>query len=571
LLAQHPSPASADRRVAATPLVRQPDREKALADTRNDRPEKSKGEPAEKEKPRNDREALQGEWRVVNMLVEGEDETEAAIVKQVQPDGVLPEWTVTDSVIEFRSREWRYAAPYKIDPEKKPKEIDIAPLYPREQAEGGPPNRGIYSLEGDVWKVCFSHDLWLMQSPPRGQERPREIASTGANRAILITLKRVTPLDRVRDEKAGVWREKLTFKNLAPDPEKSWKPGGLFPAFVQFSPDGKRLATGRMAESSSSFALLDLASGKDLTDQGISENHRIEYQFLGFSPDGKAWGLGEVVSGPSLVGFALIDWVSGKERSRILERGRWRAVLSPDGKVLAGIDSEGKVMLWNADTGKALGSLASRRTDYFGFLAFSPDGKTLANAGFPPQSYGLVRPDDNHAILDFWDVATRENLIGVTLKDAHPDLGMPSSPLGNDWTRMMRFTPDGRRLAIVCRVVLPRQPYAQMVLRIWEVEGGKQVGQFHSQEHGSLRDFALSPDGKTVALAWMGAVVSQGPGEPTTYAPSPVTIVEVATGKEVASLPPTRSGYAAVAFSRDGALLATQDNQGVVKVWERTK
>jgi hypothetical protein len=59
--------------------------------------------------------------------------------------------------------------------------------------QGGPPNRGIYSLEGDVWKICFPHDLNLNQSPPAGRERPKELVSTKANGAILITLKRVSP------------------------------------------------------------------------------------------------------------------------------------------------------------------------------------------------------------------------------------------------------------------------------------------------------------------------------------------------------------------------------------------
>jgi WD40 repeat protein len=119
-------------------------------------------------------------------------------------------------------------------------------------------------------------------------------------------------------------------------------------------------------------------------------------------------------------------------------------------------------------------------------------------------------------------------------------------------------------------VDLPGRPYPQTVLRFWDVKDLKEGRQFHSEEHGSIRDYAYAPDGKTVAVAWIGATVSHGPGETTVYAPAPVTVLDVATGKEVTRIPPPRSGYAAVAFSPDGTILATQDNEGVVKLWERT-
>ncbi len=327
---------------------------------------------------------------------------------------------------------------------------------------------------------------------------------------------------------------------------------------MQFAPDGKRLAAGR-GGNLQTFALIDLATGKDVTSRTIAEDDRSEYQFLGFTPDGKAWGLR---------GFALVDWVSGQERSRIIDRGRWRAALSPDGKVLAGIDVNGKVMLWEAATGKALRTLTSRPTAAFGLLAFSPDGTTLATAGFPPQRFGYV-PDDRRANLALWNVATRAERAGAKLTGSKADLGMPSTPRGNESARSMRFTSNGRRLAVACRVVLPGQAYPQTVLRLWDAATLKEKGQLQSEAHGSLRDYAFAPDGKTVAIAWFGKVASQGSSEPTVYAPAPVTIHELGTGKKVAHIPPPSSGFAAVGFSRDGTLLATQDNQGVVKLYER--
>jgi hypothetical protein len=187
----------------------------------------------------------------------------------------------------------------------------------------------------------------------------------------------------------AAWRNKGTFKNVAPQPENWWKPGGLFPAFVQFSPDGKRLATGKLA-TLQSFALLDLSAGKDLTDRSISEDHRIEYQFLGFTPDGKAWGFREVASGPALVGFAVVDWVSGQERSRVTEKGRWRAALSPDGKVLAGINVDGKVILWDAATGKALGACPAAPTTTLDFWPFPQTARRWRPPASPANSSAFM-------------------------------------------------------------------------------------------------------------------------------------------------------------------------------------
>jgi RNA polymerase sigma-70 factor (ECF subfamily) len=541
-------------------------------------PEMTKPTPPAQEAPKDDKQALQGAWHAESLQVDGEDATEL-LQKRVLPAFVFTDWTVKGDIIEFREGGHYCSASFTIDPGKKPREIDIAPLSPREQRESDPPNRGVYTLDGDTWTICFGNDpghLDLGHSPPKGRQRPKEVASTKDNKAVVITLKRVPPEKAKPQEKTQPevsWRERATLKAVAM-PDDWWKPGGLFPALLQFAPDGQRLVVGKQSQRShiATFALLDLRTDKDLTDPTIrGQDGRIESHFLGFTKDGKAWGWREVASGPNLAGFALVDWASGKERSRVSEKGRWRAALSPDGKVLAAIDSEGKVMLWDADTGKALGILDSPPTDYFGFLAFSPDSKTLATAGFPPNRFGIhipSPPEANRANLVFWDVATRKEKVSRTLNGEKADLGMPSMPNGFESARSMRFGPDGRRLAVACRVVLPGQPYAQTALRLWDVDGLKEGPQLQSEEHGSLRDFAFSPDGKTVAVAWYGAARSRGPGQATVYTPAPLVLLDSTTGKELSRIPPPRSGFAAVAFSPDGQLLATQDNEGTVKVWQ---
>jgi WD40 repeat protein len=248
---------------------------------------------------------------------------------------------------------------------------------------------------------------------------------------------------------------------------------------------------------------------------------------------------------------------------------QWRKI-----HTLRGARPDSQLKLWDATTGKELRSLADRPRDSFGYLAFSPDGKTLATTSAPrtrSSAYLSTPPGDDHTDITLWEVATGKEIVSRTLQGESGSLGMPSAPYSNESAQAtMRFTPDGRRLAIASEVILPDKPYSQTALRFWDVEGLKEGGLIQSEEYGSLRDYALSPDGKTVAVAWMGARATSGPTQTVVYAPAPVTITDITTGMEVARISPPRSGFAAVAFSPDGTLLATQDNEGIVKLWGRT-
>jgi uncharacterized protein (TIGR03067 family) len=135
----------------------------------------NKDKPKE-DKPGADKQAIQGVWQVTD--VETNDKKTPGLA------GTLPkiktqQWTFTaDKVTPWMPGEKEIpAAPYTLDPSKKPKEIDIAP----EKGETGP---GIYSLEGDVLKMCFAG--------PYGGPRPTELAADEAGKNILLTFKRVT-------------------------------------------------------------------------------------------------------------------------------------------------------------------------------------------------------------------------------------------------------------------------------------------------------------------------------------------------------------------------------------------
>lgn len=129
---------------------------------------------------------------------------------------------------------------------------------------------------------------------------------------------------------------------------------------------------------------------------------------LVFAPDGDTLAIG------SSEGFvSLWDLATGKERSRLDERGRGVSALaySPDGQTLASARDH-SVHLWDPATGKERRVLDEEPVWMYS-VAFSPDGKTLASGS-------------QHATL--WDMASGARVRKVPEPgDAPPLLDCQSS------------------------------------------------------------------------------------------------------------------------------------------------
>jgi uncharacterized protein (TIGR03067 family) len=129
------------------------------------------GAPAPKEK--DDKELIQGVWKVVSADLGG----------RRQPEAQYASWrfvfTADKLVIKVEDR---VNAEYglKLDPSQKPKTIDI-----RHQGGGDARTElGIYELDGDNLKIC---------NDDPGLNRPSEFVSTAENGFELWILKRVKP------------------------------------------------------------------------------------------------------------------------------------------------------------------------------------------------------------------------------------------------------------------------------------------------------------------------------------------------------------------------------------------
>ncbi len=345
---------------------------------------------------------------------------------------------------------------------------------------------------------------------------------------------------------------------------------------LAFTQDGKTLMT---ASADKTVCFWEAATGKKLRGiDGVVNTHGS----LALSPDGKLIAsVDHKESPPNVIGgetplsrIRILDAAGGKVLRHVevpakkLPFGQLNAVryiaLSPDGKTLAGVASDGLVYLWDVHTGKEL-----IRIETFAptAVAFAPGGKTLAVATwghavhlydvangkelsrgsglrYPARSFGLTAdgrtlatPDGPSVVL--WDCATGKPRRRL---DGHEGM-VTGVLLSADGNRLISASADG-------------------TVRAWDVATGRLLSKLALDPLGVYRGtqaLACSPDGKRVVMH-----SSLGAGG------APLRLLDVATGQTVREINPGNFSVRGASFLPDGRSLVVWTGDRKARVWDVT-
>jgi WD40 repeat protein/Tfp pilus assembly protein PilF len=335
---------------------------------------------------------------------------------------------------------------------------------------------------------------------------------------------------------------------------------------VAFSPDGTTLASASGKwDGQPEVRLWDLPAGRE---RSLLRGHASGVTALAFSPDGQSLATS---SWDRTV--RLWDVTTAAER-RVL-RGHTNYVValafSPDGEFLATGSCDGTAKLWHSRRSRDHTSLASDDPLHHAYsLSFSPDGRLLAAAGsysaavfdLPSGELSSVIPRlPAQAVVAFAPDGKTLAVAGFAYPDGNVrmyDTKTWQLRLALDtganavWT--LAFSPDSRLLATGGK---------DLTIRLWDVKtGGQRVlyrGEAVAGKTQNIRTLAFSPDGETLAAC--GAPGPQG---------IQVRAWNVETGQVQFNLD---TGWCdCIAFSPDGKTLAASDGHSTrrncVRLWD---
>lgn len=334
---------------------------------------------------------------------------------------------------------------------------------------------------------------------------------------------------------------------------------------VAFSPDGQTLAT---ASGNGMVWLWSIPAGRE---EGRLVTYNGEVISVAFSPDGQepaaagyanqitVWGLNVPAKRYVLTGHTnYVFSVAFSPNGQMLASGGtdrtvrlWKnapprllggiklpipapatnAIISPDQRLVAASASDW-IWLYSLPSGRQVGFLQGH-SDIIFKLAFSPNGRVVASSSYD----GTIR---------LWDVLTHRQ-IGSPITTG-PCRGCLAGFIeGHRAFFGLSFSPTGRTLA---------SSSADGTVRLWSVATHRELGAPIVSHTGTVQTVAFSPSGQMLA----SATGQQGE----------IRLWDVRTHLQIGAVMTANSVVRNVAFSPNGATLASADDDGTIRLWDIT-
>ncbi|HEX3184027.1 MAG TPA: hypothetical protein VHQ94_04485 [Pyrinomonadaceae bacterium] len=297
---------------------------------------------------------------------------------------------------------------------------------------------------------------------------------------------------------------------------------------ILFSSDNKRSSA--PGESNVTFAPSPLTTVKQWDVAALTreqtpyllENHQSFNRGLVYSADGKILLAGLIVATDE--NTTVLDGETNRPSETIKEEELkiWRAVFSPDGKLMASVENDPNrqsvIVIRNASDLKVIGQLMGESIVH---LAFSPNSKLLASCAVD----GLVK---------IWDVGSSKSISQWKVDEEAPSA--------------ISFHADDKLLTV----------QSSGMVKLWNINPQKLLTQFQlalrKTPESVAGEFAVSPDGRYFATSY-----SDG-----------IAVLYDSIGKPIATFKCQPEKAPILAFSADGRLLASGSLDGIVKLWDTT-
>jgi WD40 repeat protein len=224
--------------------------------------------------------------------------------------------------------------------------------------------------------------------------------------------------------------------------------------------------------------------------------------------------------------------------------------------VTATLEQEGRLTVWDAETGRTIESLTGYSTVVNG-CAYSPDGRRIVLgcadnmlrvcdaqtgellsrlSGHSKLVSACVYSDDGKWILS----ASFDR----TLRLWSTETGKTKTLAGHSgWVHACAYSPDGTRIVSASR---------DETLKIWDSATGKQIATLAGHT-GEVYACAYSPDGRQIVSASADGTIKVWNAQPSEYA---------------AALPLHSGGITSCAFSPDGSRIVSASEDKTLVVWE---